>query len=430
MRRARVLPLLLLPLRYYQTVVGMPRFQQLEPQSSTRIVVEARCFFALLDAWRVLWDHLNLGLQESDLAPYLVQGQSVASRGELKLRALSYFASGQEEDTVGPVLALLDVEARRKLENLLEEHPKMPPHRQDFLRTQTEEVLPRARAALQNASDALRSGSAARWATLPSWTANVQVLQAALKQIETPEMAEMGASQGRGQEEDVGSMHPEVPLNESVDGRSGGHWLTEVTGGKNHLKFYRNLQVGASKKKEVPQGVKAELDGAIVAEGEGDELPQLQAIVECKWGLSMYGDLQKMDALLHFLYESGEAQFQVGRSGKSLKLQLPKGLEVKYFMGHLPDGEGEGDSLDRLLRPSALRQEKGRLLSSTFSPGCAARASMELVDFQGPWAVLVELPEDEVARAQARVDAFLQDVLQRMERGTLSIYVRATSEHK
>ncbi|CAK9008650.1 unnamed protein product, partial [Durusdinium trenchii] len=402
MRRARVLPLLLLPLRYYQTVVGMPRFQQLEPQSSTRIVVEARCFFALLDAWRVLWDHLNLGLQESDLAPYLVQGQSVASRGELKLRALSYFASGQEEDTVGPVLALLDVEARRKLENLLEEHPKMPPHRQDFLRTQTEEVLPRARAALQNASDALRSGSAARWATLPSWTANVQVLQAALKQIETPEMAEMGASQGRGQEEDVG------------------HWLTEVTGGKNHLKFYRNLQVGASKKKEVPQGVKAELDGAIVAEGEGDELPQLQAIVECKWGLSMYGDLQKMDALLHFLYESGEAQFQVGRSGKSLKLQLPKGLEVKYFMGHLPDGEG--DSLDRLLRPSALRQEKGRLLSSTFSPGCAARASMELVDFQGPWAVLVELPEDEVARAQARVDAFLQDVLQRMERGTLSIY--------
>eukprot|EP00913_Durusdinium_trenchii_P031226 g29237.t1 len=81
-----------------KTVVGMPRFQQLEPQSSTRIVVEARCFFALLDAWRVLWDHLNLGLQESDLAPYLVQGQSVASRGELKLRALSYFASGQEEE--------------------------------------------------------------------------------------------------------------------------------------------------------------------------------------------------------------------------------------------------------------------------------------------------------------------------------------------
>eukprot|EP00913_Durusdinium_trenchii_P031225 g29236.t2 len=194
-----------------------------------------------------------------------------------------------------------------------------------------------------------------------------------------PRMAEMGASQGRGQEEDVG------------------HWLTEVTGGKNHLKFYRNLQVGASKKKEVPQGVKAELDGAIVAEGEGDELPQLQAIVECKWGLSMYGDLQKMDALLHFLYDAWPDAWDRPRSRKSLKLQLPKGLEVKYFMGHLPDGEGEGDSLDRLLRPSALRQEKGRLLSSTFSPGCAARASMELVDFQGPWAVLVELPEDEVA---------------------------------
>lgn len=332
-------------------------FRQLRPQKNCGIALERSTSFPLLDAWTVLWDHVGLGQEEKPLAPYF-KARDLATRGELKLRALSFFAGLSEEESVGPILTRMDSEAQRKLTQLIEEHPKMPLERQELLQMQAAEVMSQARQALQETAEAL--GERRAW--LPPWTSESQVLQAALVQIATPEMAEKGMHQGKGQETHVG------------------HWLEELTGGSDgsqgRLKVFRNLNVGH--KKGVPQGIKAEVDALIVEQGPGP--PVLRAIVECKWGLSIYGDLQKMDLLLKFLEEesdSGIAHFLDSKS--ELLVKLPKDVEVKYFLGMLPEGE-EGGELERLLRPSVLRQEKCRMLQGAFAANVAAACTMELVE--------------------------------------------------
>eukprot|EP00434_Breviolum_minutum_P006460 symbB.v1.2.005703.t1/scaffold330.1/size228242/5 len=233
-------------------------------------------------------------------------------------------------------------------------------------------------------------------------------------------MAELGMHFGQFQELDAGN------------------WLEELTSsevGVTSRKFVRNLNVlGGAKKKEIPQGIKAEVDGLIIEGGEdAQDPPVLRAVVECKYGLSIYGDLQKLDALISFLKEADEhlAHFRsADTSASELIVKLPEDVEVKYFMGFLPEGD-EGE-LERLLRPSVLRLEKGRLLQSAFSSGRAARCSMDLVASEGDAAPTVEvtLPEDQVAQAQERVNAFLRDVEVRMEQGKLSIHIRVAEEEK
>lgn len=58
--------------------------------------IESSYDFPLLDAFRALWDHLELAAEETRLEAYL-QGRNVCSRGELKLRlrALSFFGGWQ-----------------------------------------------------------------------------------------------------------------------------------------------------------------------------------------------------------------------------------------------------------------------------------------------------------------------------------------------
>ena len=59
---------------------------------------------------------------------------------------------------------------------------------------------------------------------------------------------------------------------------------------------------------------------------------------------------------------------------------------------------GPAESLSQLLRPSLLRAEKARLLS-------AASGAMRLLE---TWAVSLELPAQELRRAQQRLDGFVE----------------------
>ena len=81
---------------------------------------------------------------------------------------------------------------------------------------------------------------------------------------------------------------------------------------------------------------------------------------------------------------------------------------------------GPCGGLAQLLRPSALRAEQARLLYAAMGgPEAPAMALSEPLR-----SARLALPATEVATAQRRVDAFVEDVCGRMERGSLKIYVR------
>ncbi|CAJ1333618.1 unnamed protein product, partial [Effrenium voratum] len=194
MRRACLAPALLL----WRPAACMPGFRALPPARGSNIAIETSSTYSLLDAWRALWDHLGLEEQEESLSPYLVRGQAVAGRGELKLRALGFLAGNEE--LVGPLLEQLDADARAKVEKLLEQHPRMPDHRKVYLREEGAQAAGQARQALRAAKEALKE----RCSWLPSWVQQPEVLQAALAQIDNHEAAQRGMEKGQSQEAAVG----------------------------------------------------------------------------------------------------------------------------------------------------------------------------------------------------------------------------------
>ncbi|OLQ13558.1 Protease Do-like 10, mitochondrial [Symbiodinium microadriaticum] len=406
----------------------LQNFGELRLDTRGRIVIEGSATVSLLDAWRALWDHVGLVGQESELAPYLVGAKDVCSRGELKLRALAYFAGTEDKDCILHILDQLDSKARDAADSLIQKHAArgMPEDRQEAVRAKAAAAKPAALEALSAARSRLRGSGTADW--LPNWVRRQDILQAAIAQIDSSEDADDAQARGKAQERDAGQW-----LRQHSGKDAGQEGLFGELADGECMTFISNLNVlGGASRRTVPEGIKAEVDGLLL---RGDP-PELAAIVECKAGTAIYGDLQKLDGLLEFL-ESGDEQvahFQVAKPGtnapRELAVQLPpdgaRSVKVKYFLGGLPEDDAGENSLASLLRPSVASQEKGKLLFRSFPPGQQHEESrLELLDVPpDTWLVQATMAEAEVVKAQQRVDEFLDDVRRRYEQGRISFFVR------